>query len=328
MSLQWKWQSLERVVAWPASFFPMTAALIRLRECGSLLDKGLLLFCTVWAGILIMLNYTLDIESGMIKGLDSRWQQCAALFLVYCSAFVIPYGFAMVFRRHLIAATPLFWLLLLIAPALFAVKASVVNPLENQIDGVWGSYWTIVTTLPFKLLVVLAPLIVLQRWFPEQPGFWGLTLRNVRWWPYGLMLLMMVPLIAYAGTQPDFLAAYPRLKQIAFIAPHTEHFGWFQLLYEVSYGIDFVTIELFFRGFLIFAFARYAGPVAILPMAVFYCSVHFGKPLLECVSSFFGGLILGVVAYQTRSIAGGLAVHLGIAWMMEVSAYAGNVRSA
>ena len=55
----------------------MTAALIRLRECGSLLDKGLLLFCTVWAGLLITLNYTLGIESGMIKGLDSRWQQCA-----------------------------------------------------------------------------------------------------------------------------------------------------------------------------------------------------------------------------------------------------------
>jgi len=306
----------------------MTAVLIRLREYGSLLDKWLLLFCMVWAGLLIALNYTLDIESGFIRGLDSRFNRCAVLFLVYCCAFAVPYGFATVVRKQLIAPAPMFWVLLLVAPALFAVKATIASPLENRIEGVWGDYWTIVSALPFKLLVVLVPLIVLRRWFPEQPGFWGLTLRNVRWWPYGLMLLMMVPLIAYAGTQPDFLAAYPRLKQIAFIAPHTEHFGWFQLMYEVSYGIDFVTIELFFRGFLIFAFARYAGPAAILPMAVFYCSIHFGKPLLECVSSFFGGLILGAVAYQTRSIAGGLAVHLGIAWMMEISAYAGNLRSA
>lgn len=291
------------------------------------MDKGMLLFCILWAGILITLNYTLNIESGVIRGLDSRFSQCAALFLVYCCAFVVPYGFVTLARKQLITPAPMFWVLLLIAPALFAVKATVASPLENRIEGVWGDYWTIVTALPFKLLVVLVPLIVLQQWFPEQPCFWGLTVRNVRWRPYGLMLLIMVPLIAYAGTQPDFLMAYPRLKQIAFIAPHTEHFGWFQLLYEVSYGIDFVTIELFFRGFLIFAFARYAGPAAILPMAVFYCSIHFGKPLLECISSFFGGLILGVVAYQTRSIAGGLAVHLGIAWMMEVSAYAGNVRS-
>lgn len=304
----------------------MTTISIFLRSSIGTIDKWLLLFCTVWAALLIALNYSLAIESGVIRRLDSRWYQCAALFLVYCSAFAVPYGFAVVFRKQLIAPTPVFWLLLLIAPALFAVKASIASPLENQIDGVWGSYWTIVTALPFKLLVVLIPLIVLHRWFPQQPGFWGLTVRNVRWRPYGVMLLIMIPLIAFAGTQPDFLAAYPRLKQIAFIAPHTEYFGWFQLLYEISYGIDFVTIELFFRGFLIFAFARYAGAAAILPMAVFYCSIHFGKPLLECVSSFFGGLILGVVAYRTRSIAGGLAVHLGIAWMMEISAYAGNVR--
>lgn len=297
------------------------------RDCTEVLDKWLLLFCTVWASLLIALNYILDIESGVIRGMDSRFSQCAALFLIYCSAFVIPYGFAVVVRKQLIATAPMFWLLLLLAPALFAVKATVASPLENRIDEMWGSYWAIVTALPFKLLVVLAPLIIFHRWFPEQPGFWGLTVRNVRWRPYGLMLMIMAPLIAFAGTQPDFLTAYPRLKQIAFIAPYTEYFGWFQLLYEISYGIDFVTIELFFRGFLIFAFIRYAGAAAILPMAVFYCSIHFGKPLLECVSSFFGGLILGVVAYQTRSIAGGLAVHLGIAWMMEISAYAGNLRS-
>ena len=305
----------------------MTAFLTYLREFVVAIDKRWLLFCVIWTGILIALNYTLGIESGVIKGLGSRWHQCAALFLVYCSAFAIPYLFAVLFRNHLITATPLFWCLLLFAPALFAVKASVANPLENQIDGVWGSYWMIVTTLPFKLLIVLIPLTVLYRMLPAQPCFWGLTLKNVRWQPYGLMLALMTPLIVFAGTQPDFLAAYPRLKQIAFIASHTDHLLWFQLLYEIGYGIDFVTIELFFRGFLLFAFVRYAGMQAILPMAVFYCSVHFGKPLLECVSSFFGGLILGAVAHRTQSIVGGLAVHLGIAWMMEISGYAGNLRN-
>ena len=86
-----------------------------------------------------------------------------------------------------------------------------------------------------------------------------------------------------------------------------------------------MTIELFFRGFLIFAFVRYVGAAAILPMATFYCSIHFGKPMFECVSSFFGGLILGVIAYRTQSIVGGLAVHLGVAWMMEIGGYFGNL---
>lgn len=303
----------------------MTVIFTYLREYALVIDKWLLIFCVLWTSVLITLNYTLGIESGFIKGLDLRFNQFIALFLVYCSAFIIPYLFALVFRRQLVTATPLFWLLLLIAPALFALKVSIANPLANKIDGVWGNYLTLVTTLPFKLLVVLIPLIVLYRILPAQPSFWGMTVKNIRWRSYCLMLVLMAPLIIFASTQADFLNAYPRLKQVAFIAPHTGNLLWYQLLYEISYGIDFVTIELFFRGFLVFAFVRYAGPSAILPMAVFYCSIHFGKPLFECISSFFGGLLLGIITHRTQSIAGGLIVHLGIAWMMEIGGYAGNV---
>jgi hypothetical protein len=31
------------------------------------------------------------------------------------------------------------------------------------------------------------------------------------------------------------------------------------------------------------------------------------------------------VVYNTRSIAGGLLVHLGIAWLMELGGYFGNI---
>ena len=303
----------------------MTSILSFLREYASTIDEALWLFCLIWTSILITLNYTLGIESELIKGLDSRFDQLLALFLVYCSAFVIPYLFAVTYRKHLITATPMFWLLLLIAPALFALKVSVANPLENSMDGIWGSYVISITTLPFKFLVVLVPLVVLYKILPVEQNYWGMTLRNVQWRPYCLMLVLMVPLIIFASTQPDFLSAYPRLKQVAFIVPYTENPLWYQFLYEISYGIDFITIELFFRGFLVFAFIRYAGPSAILPMATFYCSIHFGKPLLECISSFFGGLILGMVAHKTQSIVGGLAVHLGIAWMMEIGGYVGNL---
>ena len=93
------------------------------------------------------------------------------------------------------------------------------------------------------------------------------------------------------------------------------------MLFELSYGLVFLTIELFFRGFLVLAFARYAGKDAILPVAAFYCAIHFGKPVFECITSYFGGMILGVIVYHTRSIWGGLVVHLGIAWLMEVAGY-------
>ncbi|MEO6916147.1 MAG: CPBP family intramembrane glutamic endopeptidase, partial [Chitinophagaceae bacterium] len=151
----------------------------------------------------------------------------------------------------------------------------------------------------------------------------GFTSKGLKWEPYLLMLLIMIPLIAWASTQADFLRTYPKMKVLSFLGEDRK--AWQNLLYEFTYGMDFITIEWFFRGFLVLAFVRYAGQEAILPMAVFYCSIHFGKPLMECVSSLFGGMLLGVVVYRTGSIAGGLVVHLGIAWMMEAGGYIGRM---
>ena len=119
---------------------------------------------------------------------------------------------------------------------------------------------------------------------------------------------------------------YPKLSNVQFFLE--ENNSWvYKLLYELSYGSDFVSIELFFRGFLILAFVKWAGKETILPMAVFYCTIHFGKPLGECISSFLGGIILGVITYRTKTILGGLIVHLGIAWLMELAGFIGNTAS-
>lgn len=134
----------------------------------------------------------------------------------------------------------------------------------------------------------------------------------------------MVPLIAVASTQPDFLSMYPKLRDVDSVLYNVKNKWLYQLLHELSYGSDFITVELFFRGFLILAFIKVVGKDAILPMACFYCTIHFGKPLGECISSYFGGLVLGIVVYNTRSIVGGLIVHLGIAWLMELGGYIGN----
>ena len=142
------------------------------------------------------------------------------------------------------------------------------------------------------------------------------------------MLLMMLPVIALASVQADFLEVYPKLKSVTGIYNEDTITWWHKLLFELSYGSDFITIELFFRGFLILAFIKWAGKDAILPMACFYCTIHFGKPLGECISSYFGGIILGVIVYHTRSIYGGLIVHLGIAWLMELGGYLGNILSS
>ena len=58
-----------------------------------------------------------------------------------------------------------------------------------------------------------------------------------------------------------------------------------------------------------------------MPTACLYFFVHINKPELEALSSFFGGTILGVVAYYSKSILGGIVIHVGIALLMEYFAY-------
>jgi len=85
-----------------------------------------------------------------------------------------------------------------------------------------------------------------------------------------------------------------------------------------AYGLQFLCLEFFFRGFLLFALARTIGAFSIFVMIVPYAMIHFGKPPAECVGSVIAGVALGTIALRTRSIYGGVFVHCGVAFSMDV----------
>ena len=279
--------------------------------------------CSLFTGLMIYLNfyYVIDIK---IDQVDSIGTQFLIRYLIFLTAFALPYLFYFVFEEKKYFTDPLILLLIFLSPAVFSWKM-VMNtylPLSNSSN--WDYYWNQVTYWPIRLIVMSFMLFIIWRLFYSKESFFGLTIKNFKWKPYIIMLLIMVPLIAAASTQPDFLSMYPKQADIDPVLNGVENKWFYRLLHELSYGSDFISVELFFRGFLILAFIKVAGKDAILPMACFYCTIHFGKPLGECISSYFGGLILGVVVYHTRSIIGGLIVHLGIAWLMEIGGYIGN----
>lgn len=281
---------------------------------------------TLLTAILITLNYTVGIE-----------QRCMSIdhyglrFLAFFGVFVFVYGAAWLIQyathRKTFNTSPFFWFLILAAPAIFAGKVSfdwITRLFTNQLSFPWHQYGYLVLNWPLKCLLVLGFITLIWKWGKYKEPVAGMSIKGFDAKPYFILLLMMVPLIVFASTQADFLRTYPKVHRIDFIEPFVQQTWGYKLVYELSYGIDFLTIETFFRGFLILAFARYAGKHAILPMAAFYCAIHFGKPLLECITSYFGGMILGVVVYHTRSIWGGLIVHLGIAWLMEAGGAIGH----
>lgn len=152
-------------------------------------------------------------------------------------------------------------------------------------------------------------------------GWYGLQRKGLHLTPYLLLLLGMVPLILAAATQADFLSTYPIYKSSMASGEATGLGVWGNtLLFQLAYALDFVTVELLFRGALIIGLSRVMGKEALLPMVAVYCALHFGKPLGEAVSSIFGGYILGIIALYGRNIWGGAMIHIGVALGMEWAA--------
>jgi len=131
-------------------------------------------------------------------------------------------------------------------------------------------------------------------------------------WIYALLFAPVGALVVIFSASPEFLAQYPFYKNQT---------GWVDLLtWELAYGIQFFCLEFFFRGFMLRGFAAELGSMAVLVMAIPYCMIHFGKPLPECLGSIIAGTVLGVLALDTRSIWGGVTIHVAVAWAMDFAA--------
>ena len=284
----------------------------------------IVLFTTALIGI----EYTYDIERNYIDFEFNSTKRLVRYLMMYSIAFggaYLLYVFSKQ-EKKLLRSWKL-WAMIFFGVALFSVRTWFYQyniftqklPIEYQT--VANKY---IINLQ-GLLFIFIPVTIY--WFfadRKKEPLYGFKTKDVLLKPYFILLLMMLPPIIWAATQPSFLEMYPRVFHLG-LPEKAEYRTLLSIIYEICYSVDFITTEFFFRGFLIMAFTRYAGAQAILPMCVFYVTIHFGKPLGETISSFFGGWLLGILAYETRSIYGGIIVHLGIALMMEVVAYIATV---
>jgi len=183
--------------------------------------------------------------------------------------------------------------------------------------------WAFYVFVSLHQFINLGVIIIILKFVFDRTAdsFYGLTFKTINLKPYFQMLLIMIPLIAWASFQQDFMRNYPIYKDnFDVVAKYMQ--PWKAVAgFEIAYAFRFVGVELFFRGFLVIGMIRLIGERAILPMMVLYSFWHFGKPMAESIGAAFGGLILGIIAYRTRSVFGGIVVHIGVAMMMELAAY-------
>ncbi len=113
-----------------------------------------------------------------------------------------------------------------------------------------------------------------------------------------------------AARTPSFYQTYPFFKW-------ANQSTYYFLCWELLYALQFVSLEFFFRGYMLAGLRHKFGGSAVFVMIVPYCMIHYGKPMPETLGAIGAGIILGTLAMRTRSIWGGAAIHIAVALTMD-----------
>jgi hypothetical protein len=280
----------------------------------------------IFLAILITINYNLDFEASVMRPQKRTFIYPFITFLYYgfpyFSAFVL---YAHFYKRWDIFRKKMFWIPAITAIAILTFNEAFYSHLlwvETNIRPEIQFFTRKCTYEFFSAFLYFLPIAAYWKIMDSKKmplyGF-GLGKFDVK--PYLLMLACMLPLLIVASFGADFQSSYPVYKDKGFSVAMGIPEWVSASFFEFCYGFDFVMVEFIFRGFMVMALIEVVGIHAVIPMASVYCVFHFGKPIGETISSFFGGALLGIVAYHSRSIYGGVLVHWGIAFLMELLAF-------
>ena len=150
------------------------------------------------------------------------------------------------------------------------------------------------------ILYLFIPLFFILFVYRENPREYGFTLGD---WKAGLVItlagiLLMTPIIWYLGKSNPSMTDYYK--------SNLNGLPWTTFL-------DLIGWEFFFRGWILFGYARKFGPEALWLQAVPFALAHMGKPEVETISTIFGGFAFGWVAWRTRSFLYPFMIHWFIA---------------
>ncbi len=176
---------------------------------------------------------------------------------------------------------------------------------------IWWSAWRVIgyVVIPWGVLLV-TPGEHIRDYHVSGRGFFK------HLWIYATLFLCVLPAVFFASRTEMFRQTYPFYRM-------ANRSGTDLWMWEAAYAAQFLALEIFFRGFMLQGLRRAFGANAIFVMIVPYCMIHYGKPWPETVGAIGAGLILGTLAMRTRSIWGGVLIHVGVAMTMDVLALRG-----
>jgi membrane protease YdiL (CAAX protease family) len=165
------------------------------------------------------------------------------------------------------------------------------------------------------LTFIILPFITIRFIFREKIINYGWRMNDtLKHWPgYVLLITPILFFIFLVSQGEDFVNHYP-----FYTLAGRSFFDL--LLWQLLYISQFIFLEFFFRGFILQALRPALGANAIWIMCVPYLMIHFPKLWLEATGAILFGFFLGILALRSRSIWGGVMVHVGIALTMDIAA--------
>jgi membrane protease YdiL (CAAX protease family) len=127
------------------------------------------------------------------------------------------------------------------------------------------------------------------------------------------LFALVLPAVIIASRTQGFRDTYPFYRSAN--QSYADLFAW-----EGIYAAQFIALEFFFRGFLLQGLRKALGGNAVFVMIVPYCMIHYGKPMPETFGAIIAGLVLGSLAMRTRSIWGGVLIHVTVGVTMDLLA--------
>lgn len=275
------------------------------------------------------INYYWSLDDDYLEPLMGTWEGKVLYFLFYGFAwFGVAIPLLVKAEQWQTLKNSAFWFRSLFLIGFIAIEGGMgVGETWIEMLGFEESqYWARRTFRQWQSILIWIPVyfLFMKTALPAfKDGLFGIRWKLEDLKPYLAMLWVMIPLIFMASFLPDFQEQYPVFKRIIPYLPVNEGAGRYIYLglFEVSYLLSFIVVELMFRGGLVLGMADLLGRRAVLPMVSIYMFLHFGKPVGESISSVFGGYILAVLAFQNRNIWGGIFIHACVAFLMDFAAF-------
>ena len=165
-----------------------------------------------------------------------------------------------------------------------------------------------VQSLGRLILEGLVPLALVVLVLRDRPSRYGLRPGD---WRAGAA----VALVGCAVMTPVVLALVQLPAFAAYYAPQAAS----PLDVGLTTALEVIPAEFFYRGFLLFALLRVAGPIAVIIATLPFAFVHLGKPELETLSTLGGGLLYGWLDWRTGSVLWSGLAHT---WILAVAVVA------